>query len=76
MLKIPKSAIDCHIQRLELVEKLDILIPHELKEINLTKRIDSTGKNKSKTSIPFFCTHVISYLKATLNYRFLDDTNI
>ena len=35
--------------------------------------IDSTGINKSKTSKPFFCTHVICYLKATPNDRFLDD---
>ena len=32
MLKIPKSTINRHIQRLELVKKLDIWIPHELKE--------------------------------------------
>ena len=37
MLKIPKSTIDRHIKRLGLVKKLDICIPHELKEIHLTK---------------------------------------
>ena len=36
MLKIPKSTIDRHIQRLGLVNKLDIWIPHELKEIIIT----------------------------------------
>ena len=39
MLKIPKSKIDRYIKRLGLVKKLDIWIPHELKEIHLTKRI-------------------------------------
>ena len=34
MLKIPKSAIDRHIQRLGLVKKLDIWITHKLKEIH------------------------------------------
>ena len=34
------------------------------------------GEKKWKTSLPFFCTHVICYWKATLNDRFLDDTNI
>ena len=34
MLKIPKSTINRHIQRLGLVKKLDIWIPHELKEIH------------------------------------------
>ena len=41
MLKIPKSSIDRHIQHLGLVKKLDIWIPHELKEIYLTKRINA-----------------------------------
>ena len=41
MLKIPKSTIDRPIQRLGFVNKLDIWIPHELKEIHLTKRINS-----------------------------------
>ena len=41
MLKIPKSTIHRHIQRLGLVKKLDIWIPHELKEIYLTKRINA-----------------------------------
>ena len=39
MLKIPKSTIDRHIQRLGLVKKLDIWIPHGLKEIHLRKPI-------------------------------------
>ena len=39
ILKVPKSTIDRHIQRLGLVRKLDIWIPHELKEIHLTKWI-------------------------------------
>ena len=30
MLRIPKSTIDRHIQRLGLVKKLNIWIPHEL----------------------------------------------
>ena len=41
MLKIQKSTIERHIQRIGLVKKLDILIPHELKKIHLTKRIDA-----------------------------------
>ena len=39
--QILKSTIERHIQRLGLVEKLDIWIPHELKEIHLTKRINA-----------------------------------
>ena len=41
MLKIPKSTIGRHIQRLGLVKKLDIWISHELKEIQSAKRINA-----------------------------------
>ena len=42
MLKIPKSIIDPHMKRHRLVKKqLDIWIPHELKEIHLSKRINA-----------------------------------
>ena len=41
MLKVPKSTIDSHIQRLGFVKNLDIGIPHELKEIHLTKSINA-----------------------------------
>ena len=41
MLKIPKSTINHHVQRLGFVKKLDISIPYELKKIHLTKRINS-----------------------------------
>ena len=40
ILEILESTIDRHIQRLGLVKKLDIQIPHELKEIYSTKRIN------------------------------------
>ena len=42
MLKIPKSTIDRHIQRLGLVKNLDIWIPHELEEIHSIKRINAS----------------------------------
>ena len=38
MLEIPKSTIDRYIQRLGLVNRLDIWITRELEEIHLTKR--------------------------------------
>ena len=41
MLKLPKSRIDRHIKCLGFVKKVDISIPHELKEIHLTKRINA-----------------------------------
>ena len=54
MLKIPKSTIDRHIQRLGLDKKLSIWIPHELKEIHLTKRINACDlKFKRNESHPF-----------------------
>ena len=41
ILKIPKSTIDRHMKFHRLVKKLNIWIPHELKEIHLTKRINA-----------------------------------
>ena len=41
ILKVPKSTIGRHVQRLGLVKKRDIWIPHELKEIHLRKRINA-----------------------------------
>ena len=41
ILQISKSTIDRHIQRFGLVKKLDISIPHGLKKIHLTKRINA-----------------------------------
>ena len=53
MLKIPKSTIDRHIQLLRLVEKLDIWIPDELKEIHLIKRINACDLHlKGVTHLP------------------------
>ena len=54
MLKIRKLTIDRHIQRLGLVKKLYIWIPHELKEIHLTKRINACDLHlKRNTFNPF-----------------------
>ena len=41
ILKILKSTIDRHMQCLGFIKELDIWIPHELKEIHLTKRINA-----------------------------------
>ncbi|EZA48646.1 Histone-lysine N-methyltransferase SETMAR [Ooceraea biroi] len=39
-LNISKSSVENHLKRLGYISKLDISVPHELKEIHLTKRID------------------------------------
>ena len=55
ILKIPKSTIDLHIQRLGLVKKLDIWIPHELKEIHLMKRMNACDLHLKRNEFdPFF----------------------
>ena len=55
MLKIPKSTIDHHIQRLGLVKKLDICIRHDLKEIHLTKRSNAYDLHLKRNRLyPFF----------------------
>ncbi|XP_026829777.1 histone-lysine N-methyltransferase SETMAR-like, partial [Ooceraea biroi] len=39
-LNISKSSVENHLKRLGYISKLDIWVPHELKEIHLTERID------------------------------------
>ena len=54
MLKIPKSTIDRHIQDLELVKKLDIWIPHELKEIHFKKCIKACDLHLKRNEFDSF----------------------
>ena len=60
MFKIPKSTIDRHIKRLGLVKKLDIWIPQELKEINLTKRINVCDLHLKRNEIDPFLKRIIT----------------
>ena len=60
MLKIPKSTIDHHIKRLGLVKKLDIWIPHELKEIHLTKRINACDLHLKRNEYDPFLKRIIT----------------
>ena len=60
ILKIPKSTIDRHIQGLGLVKKLDIWIPHELKEIHLTKRINTCDLHLKRNKFDLFLTQIIT----------------
>ena len=60
MLKIPKSTIERHIQRLGVVKKLDIWIPHELKEIHLTKRINACDLHLKRNAFDPFLKRIIT----------------
>ena len=60
MLKIPKLTIDYHIQRLGLVKKLDIWIPHEMKEIHLTKRINACDLHLKRNEFDPFMKRIIT----------------
>ena len=40
-LNVSQTTIENHIRCLGLVKKLDIWVPHELKEIHLTQRINA-----------------------------------
>ena len=64
MLKIPKSTIDRLIKLLGLVKKLDIWIPHELKEIYLTIRINSCDLHLKRNEFdPFFKQIIVNLVK-------------
>ena len=55
MLKIPKSTINRHIQRLRLVKKFNIWIPHKLNEIHLIKCINACDLYLKRNEFdPFF----------------------
>ena len=60
MLKIPKSTIDRHIQRHGLVKKLDIWIPHKLKEIHLTERINACDLHLKRNEFDPFLKQIIT----------------
>ena len=60
MLNIPKSAVDRHMQRLKLIKKLDIWIPHELKEIHLTKRINAYDLHLKRNEFEPFLKRIIT----------------
>ena len=60
MLKISKSTIERHIQRLGLVKKLDIWIPHELKEIDLTKCINACDLHLKRNEFDPFLKRIIT----------------
>jgi len=50
-LNIPKSTVHYQIKSLELVKKLDIWVPHVLKEIHLTHRINLKRNEFNPNSI-------------------------
>ena len=60
MSKTPKSTIDRHIQRLGLIKKLDIWIPHKLKEIRLTKRINACDLHLKRNEFDPFLKQIIT----------------
>ena len=60
MLEIPKSTIDCYIQRLGFLKKFDIWIPHELKEIHLTKRTNACDLLLKRNEFDPFLKRIIT----------------
>ena len=69
MLKISKSTIDRHIQHVGLVKKLDIWIPHELKEIHLTKRINACDLHLKRNEFDHFFKRIITGDKKLIIYN-------
>ena len=60
MLKKPKSTIDRYMQRLGLVKKLDIWIPHEFKEIHSTKRFNACDLHLKRNEFEPFLKRIIT----------------
>ena len=53
-LNVSHTTIENHIRRLGLVKKLDIWIPHKLKEIHLTQRINICDPHFKRNAIDPF----------------------
>ena len=60
ILKIPKPTIHRHIQRLGFVKKLDFWIPHQLKEIQLTKRVNACDLHLKRNEFDPFLKRIIT----------------
>ena len=60
MLKIPKSTTNRYMQRLRTVEKFDIWIPNEFKEIHLTKRINACDLHLERNEFDPFLGRMIT----------------
>ena len=60
ILKVPKSTIDRHVERLGLVKKLDIWIPHELEENHLTKGINACDLHFKHNKFDPFLKRIIT----------------
>ena len=76
MLKIPKSIIDRHIQRLGLVKKLDFWIPHEFNEIHLTKRINACDLHLKRNEFELFLKRIITADEKWIVYNNGDDPSV
>lgn len=59
-LNIPQSTIHDHIRRLGLVKKLDIWVPHELKEIHLTNRFNVCDMHLKRNEYDPFLKQIIT----------------
>jgi len=60
MLNIPKSTVHYHIKSLALVKKLDIWVPHVLKEIHLTHRINACDMHLKRNEFDPFLKRIIT----------------
>ncbi|XP_026674121.1 histone-lysine N-methyltransferase SETMAR-like [Ceratina calcarata] len=59
-LNVSHTTIENHIRRLGLVKKIDIWVPHELKEIHLTQRINVCDTNFKRNAIDPFLKRIIT----------------
>ena len=59
-LNIPKSTVHYHIKSLGLLKKLDIWVPHELKEIHLTNRINACDMHLKRNEFDTFLKRIIT----------------
>ena len=59
-LNLSHTTIENHIRRLGLIKKLDIWVPHELKDIYLTQQINICDTNFKRNAIDPFLKRIIT----------------
>ncbi|XP_014615601.1 PREDICTED: histone-lysine N-methyltransferase SETMAR-like [Polistes canadensis] len=59
-LNVSHTAIEKHLKRVELVKKLNILVPYDLKEVHLTKRINACDLLLKHNEFDLFLKRIIT----------------
>ena len=75
-LNVSHTTIENHIRRLGLFKKLDILVPHELKEIQITQRINICDTHFKHNAIDPFLKNGSSTIALIEKYQKIQEKSM